>query len=524
MTFLTIIRTTALAVVASLMFAAAPARAEWLKAETEHFVIVGDTHRGAITEYARKVERFHAMLALFLPPENDDVLAPKLWIFLARGRDDMRKIWPTISDGVGGFYSRSDDRIYAVVDITNEDSDRTLFHEYGHHYMFQYHNSAYPGWFVEGFAEYFAPSDMRMGRIRYGLYSDGRIYSLGQLNSWVPMEEVLRSRPTLSSTERAQAYYAQAWLLTHYMLGAPDRNARLSAYLNAVGRGEDPIVALESHIGRTPDQLGDDIRSYMGRGITVYTLQQALPAADIAVSPLPRGTADAVWLDLRAARGLGDDGAALVARAQAAVERYPNERLPAVALAKLQWRTDRLDEASRTAARVVEAWPQDAEARWLLASVLIEQADASDDDAERARLNREARSHLAAGYEADPLDFRIYLAMLENRRGAPGFPSDNDIVIAESAFRLAPQVSSTAFQAAQLLMERGRHLDAAYILAPLANNPHGGESLEPVRRLLSEAREKAGLTIPTERPPEPVDTEGAQGDEPPAEAARADAP
>ena len=496
MTFTTLLRTVAVAFAALAMFAAAPARAEWLKAETEHFVIVGDTSNRAISEYARKVERFHSMLARFLPPENDDVIAPKLWIYLADGRDDMQEIWPTISKGVGGFYSRHDDRIFAVVDNTSEGSDQILFHEYAHHYMFQYHNAVYPGWFVEGFAEYFAPSDMRMGRIRYGLHNPGRVYALNQRNDWVPMDDLLRSRLTLSSERRAAAYYAQAWLLTHYMLGAPERHRQLQGYLAAVARGEDPAVALETHIGRTPDQLGTDLRSYLSRGITVYTLQEALPEASVTVVALPRSTAAAVWLDLRSARALDEeDGLALVAQARAAAERYPTDRLPLVALAKLQRETQDLQGARATLERVVEAWPEDAEARWLMGAVLTELADASSDDEARRQLTRQSMVHLAAGYQADPLDYRIYLAMLKNRRAAPNFPTDNDVVTAESAFRLAPQLGTTAFEAGQALMSKGRYLDAAYVLGPLANNPHGGESLVAVRQLLAEAREKAGLSV-----------------------------
>lgn len=508
------LKTVLLAVAVLMTFAAAPARAEWLKAETEHFVVIGDTGRGSITEYARKVERFHALLAIFRPPGQDDVVAPKLWIYLADGRADMREIWPTISRNVGGFYSRNDDRIFAVVDTNNEGSDTTLFHEYGHHYMFQYHNAAYPAWFVEGFAEYFAPSEMGISRIRYGMFNPGRIYSLQDSNSWVPMEDVLRSRPTISSAQRGAAYYAQAWLLTHYMLGDPDRRTQLSAYLAAVARGEEPIDALATHIGRTPDQLERELRSYLSSGITVYTLQQALPVAEVTVTSLPRSTGDVVWLDLRSARSIGEDGPALVARARMSVTRNPGDRLPAVVLAKLQRETEDLEGARQTLEPVVAAWPDDAEARWLMGVILIEQADAIEDDAARRLITRQAQSHLSAAYASDPLDYRIYLALLDNRRGSPGFPSDNDVVIAESAWRLAPQIGTTAFEAAQLLMYRERYLEAAYVLAPLANNPHGGDSLASVRTLLAEARDKAGLEpVSTEAPP---DADAAPEGEPPA--------
>lgn len=502
-----------LALAALTVFAASPARAEWLRAETEHFVIQGDTSRGAITEYARKVERFHALLKRILPPKSDDVLAPKLWIYLADGRTDMKAVWPDIPDSIAGFYSRSDGRIYAVVDTDAFDSDRTLFHEYAHHYMFQYHNEAYPGWFVEGFAEYFAPSDMRMGRIRYGLYREGRVYSLNQRRDWVPMEDVLNSRLRTETARDGAAYYAQAWLLTHYLLGAPERHRQLAGYLAAVQRGDDPMVALETQIGRTPEELRDDLRSYLRRGITVFTLQEDLPMGPVTVTALPRGTPSAIWLDLRSARPVGEDGPALVTQARAAAERWPDERLPAVVLAKLQWETEDLAGARATLDSVISRWPDDTEARWLMGAVLIDLANASSDDAEILQLRRAANAHLAAGYEADPLDYRIYMALLENRRGAPGFPNDNDLTMASSAFRLAPQLGSIAFETAQLLMYREQYLEAVFVLSPLANNPHGGDSLEAVRRLLNEAREKAGLEpISTEAPPDAdaVPTEGAE--------------
>ena len=493
-----------------MLVSTAPARAEFLRAETEHFVIQGNVGRGDITEYARKVERFHEMLEMFLPPETTEFEAPKLWIYLAANNATMRQAWPGVSENVAGFYSRNDGRIYAVVDLSNEGNDTTLFHEYAHHYMFQYHNKAYPGWFVEGFAEYFAPSDLRMGRIQYGLVRAGRLYALAPPNPWIPMEQLLSERPDLSSAQQSSAYYAQAWLLTHYMLGDPTRRTQFIRYLIAVQNGEDSLAAFQEQTGQTPEQLQRNLRAYIGGTIPRFTLTQALPVAEVTVTALPPSTGDAIWLDLRSMRSLGDDKDAILQRVRAMAARHPGDRLATVTLAKFLVKAELPAEAVTTLEPVIVANPSDAEALWLMATAKMDVADDLEDDASRIALMRQAQRHLIAAYEADPLDFRVYMAMSRNREGAPGYPSDNDLNIASSAYRLAPQLGSTAFRAARILMAKEQYVEAISVLEPLANNPHDGGDLTSVRSLLATARQRAGLEpVSTDAPPQAEEAEPA---------------
>lgn len=492
-----------------ILSAAAPARAEFLRAETEHFVIQGEVGRGQISEYARKVERFHEMLELFLPPQTD-VAAPKLWIYLARDNAEMRQVWPGVSENVGGFYSPNAAGIFAMVDLSNEGADKILFHEYAHHYMFQYHNEAYPGWFVEGFAEYFAPSDLRMGRIRYGVLPEGRLYSLAPPNRWVAMETLLSERPNLGSTSQAQAYYAQAWLLTHYMLGTPDRQRQFSGYLAAIGRGEPSVAAFEAQTGLTPEQLERNLRNYLGGSVTVYTLAQALPVAEVTVTALPPATRDTIWLNLRSMRRVGDQGEALLQQVRTVADRHPDDRLATLTLAKYLLEQDLPAEAVSRLEPFVAANPEDAEALWLLATAEMDVADTAGDEAVRAALMRQAQRHLGAAYQADPLDHRIYMALGRNRERAPGYPSDNDLTIAMSAYELAPQLPATALRAGQVLMAKDRYLEAVRVLSPLANNPHSGDTTS-VRALLVRARERAGLpSLDGDAPPVVEETTPAE--------------
>lgn len=514
MAVLTILRTVAMAAVASVLLFAAPARAEWLKAETDHFVIYGDSSEGALREYARKLERFHAMLERFMPPSNRDIVAPKLAIYITNGLAEMRQIWPAMPDTVAGFYSRSYDGIYAVSD-ERRGGDETLFHEYAHHYMFQHQNEAYPGWFIEGFAEYFAPSDMRMGQIKYGLWRDGRVIALNDFQRWIPMEDLLRSRLTMGSARRGGAYYAQAWLLTHYMLGSPERNRQLSAYLGAVGRGADPVEALNVHVGMNPDELGRAMRSYLGRGITTYRLAEALPVAAVEVSRLPASAGDTLWLGLRATRNVEEaDRPALLARATAIAARYPGDLAAGLALAKVQRAVENPAAARQTLDASIGAHPRDAEARWLMATLLMDEADDAQDAAEALALQRQARDHLAVAYQAAPLDFRVYRALARHRRGAANFPTDSDFATLESAYALAPQLPDNGVAYAEVLMARAQYAEAVVVLSPLANNPHGGGDLTSLRKRLDEARVAAGLpSLGSEAPPEPEEESGAPAED-----------
>ena len=297
---LTILKRAALAVIALALLAPAPARAQWLRAETDHFIIYGDTSERAIRTYAQKVERFDFFLRSYYPIPVDHEI-PKLEIYLAHGRRDMLKAEPGVCASVGGFYSPNSSRIHAVVDTESTMGDHVIFHEYGHHFMFQMAGAAYPSWFVEGFAEYYATAEVRPDRIQFGRHSEGRMLMFVQfpVNSWAPMADVLKWRISDSGRYRAGDYYAQAWGLTHYFMTTPERTRMLGQYLAAVSGGEDSIVAMQAATGRTPEQLQTDMRLYLSGSIQFHTPQIEIPTPTVEITPLSPAESELAWLDLR---------------------------------------------------------------------------------------------------------------------------------------------------------------------------------------------------------------------------------
>ena len=504
--------------VALTTLAVSSAHAEWLKAESPHFIVYGDTSEGDMRNYVRKVERFDAMLRLWFPSKSD-VAFPPLSLYLADGRSDMRKIWPDIPANVGGFYTPGEERIFAVTGGRGAENDHTLFHEYGHHYMHQYLTAAYPGWFVEGFAEYFATADLTPGHMRVGLHSPGRMNSLTMgANTWLPMATVLRSRSSEIGS-RGHFYYAQSWALTNYFMSTPERRAALGRYLGAVMAGGDPVASLQPATGRTPEQLQNDVRGYVLTRINFQSEDHEFEPAEVTITRMPPSTRDLVWLDLRLARFVPETlRAGNLAEAQRAFAKYPNDALAARVLAQAHMDMQQDKEAVAVLQTAVATGLNDPQTLRLQAVAMMNLGDTveADDPDQRTQLYRQARSALSAAYQADPLDYRVYLALSRNRQEGPGFPTDNDLDTLRAGAELAPQVPGMTLRTAQALMARDHYAEAIRYLTPVANNPHGGEGLAPIRALLAEARLKAGLAVGDidDSPPTDASTDQTDGADP----------
>jgi hypothetical protein len=514
----------------ALMGMAAPAHAEWLKAETTHFVIYGDTNRGEIQRYAQKLERFDALLRSYYPIQVDHDI-PKLDIVLANGGADMNRMSPGVSSSVAGFYAPDSGRIFAVVNTRSGMGDVVIFHEYAHHFMFQMTSVAYPSWFVEGFAEYYAQADVRPGKLEIGRFSAGRMNSLTQgSNTWAPTEDVLRWRLSRSGRYRAFDYYAQSWALTHYMLSDPERTKKLGQYLALVANGADTGPALQTSFGRTPAQLQDDLRHYLGGAIPVLYPQIQLPEATVVVTAMPASWDRLVWFDFRLdqdpyeprepapdatedqkrrsaqqQREAEEEQRDLIRDAMAIGAQFPGDRMGILVKARAQRLGGSPSDAFDTLEPLLTADSKDSIALRLAGEFLLDMAEKETDPTAKAGVMRQVRSYLSRALDADPLDFRTYLALDDSRKNAPGYPNDNDLSTVEVAAALAPQSSDARVRTARAYMAHGKPQLAIVMLTPVANNPHGGAGLAPVRALLAQARAAAGQTSGAADAPPPED-------------------
>ena len=513
---------------------ASPAHAEWLRAETDHFVIYGDTNRNEITRYATKLERFDSLLRTYFPIPVDHLI-PQLDIVLADGGDDMERMSPGIGSTVAGFYTPDSGRIFAVVNTRSEMDDVVIFHEYAHHFMFQMTAPAYPSWFIEGFAEYFAQSDVRPDHLRVGGISKGRMNSLSvAANTWAPTADVLSWRVSANGRYRGFDYYAQSWALTHYMMADEGRKRQLGRYLDLVKNGTASVEAFQTVFGRTPDQLQDDLRRYLRGSVDVMTPQIELHDSPVVVTEMPASYDRLVWFDFRLDRDrfkpaeAPDDATedvrrrterlnreeqeeqqTLIQRALAEADRYPGDRMGLLVKARAQRLAGHPSDAFDTLAPLLEGASTDAIALRLAGETLRETAQTETDPTAKLGMMRQSRTYLARAMDADPLDFRTYLAIDDNRQSVPGYPNANDLSTLEVAALLAPQSSDARIRTARAYMAHNQPALAVIMLMPVANNPHSGSGQKATRALLAQARAAAGMA-PTPAGAPPPEEEGVE--------------
>ena len=531
-------RGAALAVASALSsFVASPALAEWLRAETDHFIVYGDTSEGSLRRYAQKVERFDALLRTYYPIQTDHEI-PKLEIFMAEGRRDMNRMSPGISEGVAGYYSPNSGRIYTIVDTRSSMGDVVVFHEYAHHFMFQMRANAYPSWFVEGFAEYYSTATLTNDRIQFGRHNPGRMNSLmNGFNSWAKIEDVLKWRIPDSGRFPAHLYYAQSWAMTHYFMSTPDRTQMLGRYLSAVAGGEDSIVAMQAATGRTPSQLQDDIWRYISGSINIMSPQIAIIHPEVAISRLSKAQADAIWLDVRldnapvrlpaeeeiedgaqtdaqkarrarARREAAENRAELIRSAFALGERHADSDVGRLLTARAHRLSQRPDLALAALTPSLDAGTNNAQVLRVAALALMDQTEAAESVDDANELRRQASVYLARAMDAEPLDFRIYLGLNDVRNGQPRYPTDNDISTLEVACALAPQSFDCRTRLAHAYMARDMNPEAIAVLTPVANSPHSSGYKRQARAMINRARQ-ALHQAPLETGPEPDDEDDA---------------
>jgi hypothetical protein len=478
----------AAALAATLLVGGAPA-AEWKRLESEHFTLTTGIGMTTASAYLEQLEAFRWLVLKVLGADEKSVRAQaRLDVVLLFGQESLRWLYPELPEHTAGVYQFCEEGALAVgtYDMRRRHQDFNqivLQHEYAHHLMFQYATIAYPVWYVEGFAEYMATVFTGDGVITLGENHLSRSRVLLRGGTWLPYADVLRwpQRQRPANDLEVEQFYAQSWVLVHYMLSDARRAHQLADYHARTAAGEDTVAAFESATGLALADLPDLLRTYLGQ----------MKMLEIDMRSFERPKIDVVFL--------GNDAGAYLAHATTLRSCVTSERGHAIlailraaapdvgkasvtlrlAVARAESRFGDAKVATTLLDDIAAAEPQNAEAQYLLGRAWLRLAGQSAGDEQAQALER-ARGHLFKAYRLNKADAPTlyYLAQVLATKGIDA----NVLNAARGARALAPAVNAYAVFEARLELAAGDRERAARALGPLASNPHQPERSARMRQ------------------------------------------
>ena len=236
----------------------------WLDARSENFRIFSALGEDRTIELLRHLEIMRATLGDASEESTYESGVPTI-ILAVDDHDDYVSIGAP--DYSGGYFF-SDLRENAIL---IEDSDETagiqvILHEYAHYLNRQAGRIRFPRWFEEGNAEYLSHSRLRRQAFEYGLAPEQYLATLG-FSGWMPVSTLLELTDASGLAEHDGAmFYAQSWLLVHYLRSRPLADAELDGQLTRYARlsaaGRSPVEAFEEAFGLDAEELENDLLKY----------------------------------------------------------------------------------------------------------------------------------------------------------------------------------------------------------------------------------------------------------------------
>ena len=467
------------------------AQAGWLVAETQHFRIHSTMNEARLRREAAVLEDYHKLLEILTGFETPQDM-PRLNIYLVDSQKQLAVVSPNVGQNTLGFYTASPGGIVALALEPDAEGGwsggrDTLLHEYAHHFMMLGGSTAVPAWYREGFAEYAMTASFRPDRIEFGGPNPGRYWQLRNFG-WEPLEKILRGA---SDTDWAK-FYAQSWLLTHYLNRVEGMQAKRNAYLKKVAAGGDPVEAFRTEIDPDLDKFQSELKRYInGRSATMSRLTRTPPEpASVTITALPK-VADTALLPLVAIQlpQKAEDDARNLARIREAAARDPDNGWAKRALAIGEAAGGDRELAAKLLDELIGQDMQDAELlRWRASLYRADRPGASAADVDAAR------KLLVRAWKASPNDWQVLWAYANTFR-SPQKLNEQVLDILWKAAELAPQVHALAMKTGVEMARAGHYEQAEALIAPVVNDPHGGGALMLERNLLTALKSRDKTSV-----------------------------
>lgn len=196
---------------------------------------------------------------------------------------------------LSGFFHRGSDENLIVLSLADSGAGAldTIFHEYAH-LLLRRNEQIWPMWLVEGMADIYATFEVtgdhavRLGKPQ-ALYL--RLLANEPLMPLSALFAVTHDSPEYNERERQGIFYAQSWLLTHYlMMGTPARRAGFGQMSGLLRQGQTAEQAFTNALRAPLPVMQKELAQYLQQGkfesLTLAVRTSMLTAQAMATRPV----------------------------------------------------------------------------------------------------------------------------------------------------------------------------------------------------------------------------------------------
>jgi tetratricopeptide (TPR) repeat protein len=267
----------------------------WFEARTAHFNIYSCGETQQVSRLAGHLEQFR--LAYLSLAGVQAVASPPIVVLAFPDSASMQPFLP-IRGGkpasLTAFFHRGSDENLIVLPLTESVSLQAILHEYTH-LLLRHNDSYWPLWLKEGMAEIYGTLEVIGGHnIRIGKPIPEHLSLLG-MAPMLPLHDLFRvshDSPEYNERDRQGMFYAQSWLLAHYLM-IGDQAAHRPAFGQfsvLLRQGQPPEQAFTTVFNAPGQVIEKELRSYAKRpkleSLDLSVTADLTMAQPIAIRPL----------------------------------------------------------------------------------------------------------------------------------------------------------------------------------------------------------------------------------------------
>ena len=245
----------------------------WFEARTVHFHTYSCGSTQAVAKIAARLEQFHAAYSSLAGAQA--VTSPPIVVIAFPDHSSLREFVPFYQgqpSNLSGFFHRASDENLIVLSLTANVSGglNTIFHEFAH-LLLRHNERIWPMWLSEGMADIYATFEVTGDHaVRIGKPQDSYLQLLAR-EPLIPLWDlfaVTQESPQYNEREHQGIFYAESWLLTHYLMIGPNsaRRPRLAAFTALLRSGQSSEQAFTNAFQVSLPVMERELQQYLKKG------------------------------------------------------------------------------------------------------------------------------------------------------------------------------------------------------------------------------------------------------------------